>query len=331
MATDFGFSAYTGEENKIFISYKTEDRERVARIVNRLVSCGANIWYDNGLHVGQEWEAQLAHHLRRSIVMLAFLSEQFIKKNAYAPIELIMGIQAGVPIVPILLDSIDIRNVPDNIFAFWARMQTLHSVPAYEMPSATDVASAVQTALLPYITLEGRAAKLDAVRQELIDAGVRNAQIEKTEREEIREAVAGLTDTLVVMGAYECQAINGDGEDAQLIRVEQSSGQNEILLKWNGSSLSPDDWHVKNMLIRATYRTDRTDYARFICVTADVNNRCIYAYGEFYRHFAEVPPPMKDYSDDTYLCGSILLKIENFEGSVPNIREIDYSIKEQRI
>jgi len=131
--------------------------------------------------------------------------------------------------------------------------------------------------------------------------------------------------------AYECQAINGDGEDAQLIRVEQSSGQKEILLKWNGLSLSPDDWHVKNMLIRATYRTDRTDYARFICVTADVNNRCIYAYGEFYRHFAEVPPPMKDYSDDTYLCGSILLKIENFEGSVPNIRKIDYSIKEQRI
>ena len=49
MAGYLGFDA-TDSKPYIFISYNTEDQDRISRITKALRAYNVNIWYDNGIH-----------------------------------------------------------------------------------------------------------------------------------------------------------------------------------------------------------------------------------------------------------------------------------------
>jgi hypothetical protein len=44
---------------EIFVSYKSEDVERVGRLARALQSCGLEVWWDQHLPVGENWHAQI--------------------------------------------------------------------------------------------------------------------------------------------------------------------------------------------------------------------------------------------------------------------------------
>jgi hypothetical protein len=47
----------------VFISYKSDDRPRVARLVNALERNGLSVWWDSGLAAGDEWRASIERAL----------------------------------------------------------------------------------------------------------------------------------------------------------------------------------------------------------------------------------------------------------------------------
>ena len=56
------FKPYEGDKPYIFISYAHADDDAVLPIVSDMHRRGYNIWYDEGIEVGSEWQECIASH-----------------------------------------------------------------------------------------------------------------------------------------------------------------------------------------------------------------------------------------------------------------------------
>lgn len=75
------FTPYEGNEPYIFISYAHLNSPDVMRVVTDMHSRGFRIWYDEGIEVGSEWPECIAEHLASAHLMLAFISEAYMKSD----------------------------------------------------------------------------------------------------------------------------------------------------------------------------------------------------------------------------------------------------------
>ena len=62
----------------IFISYSHRDSDKVIKIVERLQSEGYNVWYDEGIDPGTEWDENIAKHVSACSYFIAFISNGYI-------------------------------------------------------------------------------------------------------------------------------------------------------------------------------------------------------------------------------------------------------------
>ena len=72
---------YEGSEPYVFISYAHADSPAVLEVVERLQQAGCRVWYDDGIEVGSEWPEYIAAHLAAASVMVAFLSNAYIRSD----------------------------------------------------------------------------------------------------------------------------------------------------------------------------------------------------------------------------------------------------------
>ena len=72
---------YEGREPYIFLSYAHADASAVMAIAARLQEAGCRIWYDGGIEVGSEWPEYIAAHLEGAAVMLAFISNAYVRSD----------------------------------------------------------------------------------------------------------------------------------------------------------------------------------------------------------------------------------------------------------
>lgn len=79
---------YEGNAPYIFVSYAHKDSDRVMPILGRLAEDGYRIWYDDGIEPGSQWSENIAEHLSRAEVVLAFGSKNYVdSKNCRQEIE----------------------------------------------------------------------------------------------------------------------------------------------------------------------------------------------------------------------------------------------------
>lgn len=67
-------ASYEGDQPYVFLSYSHADEAIVFPIVEKLTELGLRIWFDHGLHAGDEWPEVIADHLDKSSVLLFMLS-----------------------------------------------------------------------------------------------------------------------------------------------------------------------------------------------------------------------------------------------------------------
>ena len=72
---------YEGTKPYIFLSYAHADSAAVMAIAARLQEAGCRIWYDGGIELGSEWPEYIAAHLDGAAVMLAFLSNAYVRSD----------------------------------------------------------------------------------------------------------------------------------------------------------------------------------------------------------------------------------------------------------
>ena len=72
---------YEGTKPYVFLSYAHADADAVMDIAARLQAAGCRVWYDGGIEVGSEWPEYIAAHLKSASVMLAFLSNAYVRSD----------------------------------------------------------------------------------------------------------------------------------------------------------------------------------------------------------------------------------------------------------
>lgn len=147
MATDFGFIPDCTAEH-YFISYNTEDSLRVAPIARALHAMGMPVWYDYGLAYGKEWERQIARYIHSAKAVILFITNGvFSKERSYVRREYEIAELRGIRIIPVLLDSIDPRRLPDHSVNWWLDIRAMHSVVITGEDNAGSAAKKIAAAL----------------------------------------------------------------------------------------------------------------------------------------------------------------------------------------
>lgn len=75
------FKPYEGDKPYIFISYAHADDDAVLPIVADMHRRGYNIWYDEGIEVGSEWQECIASHLADAHLVVAFISNAYMRSD----------------------------------------------------------------------------------------------------------------------------------------------------------------------------------------------------------------------------------------------------------
>ncbi|MBR2505794.1 MAG: NUDIX domain-containing protein [Bacilli bacterium] len=65
----------------IFISYAHADKDVVLPIINELIKNKYRVWYDDGIHLSEDWPDVVAENLMNSSLVIFMMSENFIKSQ----------------------------------------------------------------------------------------------------------------------------------------------------------------------------------------------------------------------------------------------------------
>lgn len=101
---------YEGEKPYVFVSYCHKDEEAVLDILCRLQEAGYRLWYDSGIHVGDQWPEIIADHLEKAAVFLAFLSSQSVESHNCRR-EFNFALIADKPFVTVFLEEMTLTPV----------------------------------------------------------------------------------------------------------------------------------------------------------------------------------------------------------------------------
>ena len=146
MATDFGFIPVIGGEH-FFISYNTEDTDRVGEVARLLNSAGVPLWYDYCLEYGREWQRQIAHNIRSAKAVIMFITKGvFFKEKSYVREEYEIAEAYGIPVYCVMLDHIDAGELPDYSISWWLDIRRLHSVQCVSGECAGQICEKIMIA-----------------------------------------------------------------------------------------------------------------------------------------------------------------------------------------
>ena len=95
---------YEGNQEYIFFSYCHEDAPLVYPIIERLSIEGFRVWYDNGIHPGDDWPEVIATHLSRAKVCVAAISKASAESHNCRN-EVSFAIANNKPFVSVLIED----------------------------------------------------------------------------------------------------------------------------------------------------------------------------------------------------------------------------------
>ena len=140
MSCEFGFEP-TMTQPYYFISYNSQDVERVAPICCEMNARGIPMWYDKGLISSEKWERQITENIRNCKEVILFVtSKMMIRENTYVRKEFIFAQRFEKNVRVVMLDEIDFNKVNDNLKGWFLDLELLNGI--YCTPNC-DVAQLV--------------------------------------------------------------------------------------------------------------------------------------------------------------------------------------------
>jgi hypothetical protein len=124
------FEAYEGEEPYIFISYKHADSEIVFPIIKQFHDAGFNIWYDDGLKYGADYDDLIDYKIDNSSLFVICITKKVIE-GAYDPKEymkkeLDVAIDTDTKMFPIFLEDVKLKG------KYRMQLKGMHSIFKHE-------------------------------------------------------------------------------------------------------------------------------------------------------------------------------------------------------
>jgi TolB-like protein len=92
----------------IFISYKSEDRARAARLVQALTQSGQTVWWDQNIGLGDAWRLQIAERLDQAPCVIVLWSKLSAgPEGGFVQDEAARAMRHGT-YLPVLIDEVDV-------------------------------------------------------------------------------------------------------------------------------------------------------------------------------------------------------------------------------
>ena len=103
------FPAYDGDEPYIFISYAHKDKKIVFNDIKRFHDECYNIWYDEGITAGEDWDDVVADALTASSLVVAFISKNSMNSDNVID-EIKLALTEYIDIVLIYLEETQLSS-----------------------------------------------------------------------------------------------------------------------------------------------------------------------------------------------------------------------------
>ncbi len=94
----------TASAGTVFVSYKSEDRALVARLVEFLESRNIDVWWDQDIEPGQRWDERIKQQLSAAQCIIVIWSETSVG-SGWVKDEAQFGAEAGT-LLPIVIDNV---------------------------------------------------------------------------------------------------------------------------------------------------------------------------------------------------------------------------------
>ncbi|MSO65689.1 MAG: toll/interleukin-1 receptor domain-containing protein, partial [Alphaproteobacteria bacterium] len=91
----------------LFVSYKREDLDRIAPMLALLREAGQEVWIDQGIPGGSEWDEVLEEKIANCRALVSFLSQATIESK-YCRREVKFADAVDKPILGVLLENVSL-------------------------------------------------------------------------------------------------------------------------------------------------------------------------------------------------------------------------------
>lgn len=132
-----------------FISYNSNDTERVSSYVKLMQESGVPIWYDYGLTIGEKWEIELAGRIRDCKAVIMFMSKKVIqKRDSYVVKEYKLAVKHfKKPTFVVLMDEIESTDVPIEYAIWWMELMEMQCIQTFSYSSMQDCVKNIMLAI----------------------------------------------------------------------------------------------------------------------------------------------------------------------------------------
>lgn len=132
-----------------FVSYNSEDAEKVGIIAKAMSHSGINLWYDHGIEYGDNWENVISEKIRNSQAMILFFTKGILQKsNSYVQKEYKMATRFfNRKVYVVMLDEIHDSEIPTAKVSWWIDINENQCVTGYAFDDPHTLTENIASAL----------------------------------------------------------------------------------------------------------------------------------------------------------------------------------------
>lgn len=148
MSCYLGFTP-TDRPNYFFVSYNSEDMDRVGMLAQRLCRSNVPLWYDHGLEYGEKWEYQISQRLRDAQAVLLFFTKGILtKSHSYVRKEYEMATKYfDRKVYVVMLDRIEKGDVPFDKVSWWIDVQENQCIDVSGLTDREEIVGKILAAI----------------------------------------------------------------------------------------------------------------------------------------------------------------------------------------
>lgn len=216
------FKPYEGDKPYIFVSYAHANDAEVLPIIADMHKRGYNIWYDEGIEVGSEWQECIAAHLASAHLVIAFISNAYIASDNCRR-EMHYALSKRIKTINVFLENTELTPGMEmqigNIFALMKYsypsdeyfFEKLYTAPLLNSENFSEADSSVEP-VVTKVKLSDKAFKKERRRRERDERKLKRQNAtpeEKQASKSKRKKIYGLIAALAIVGCLIAALIVG--------------------------------------------------------------------------------------------------------------------------
>ena len=238
---------YEGNEPYIFFSYCHSNEEDVYPIIEAMGKNGYRIWYDDGIHPGEDWPEVIAEHLIKCSACMVAITQEFAASHNCRN-ELNTAINNNKPLLPLVLEGFQMS------LGMSLQLSSFQRINRWEIRTEREFYGELYSSPILDIC-RGNVSLIDRYANDAIEAEkeeIINRRIENEEEKRIRSVADSFKDSNT--STYE----NDSGHSLTSHDLYGRTGDN---LKISGTETAGTEFSQKRPVAHKEHREEANSFA----------------------------------------------------------------------